>query len=99
VELNIVDRASDSTIGRTLKKHSPVASETAMGHPAEANSAFVAAMEDVLAVYTRPDTRKRKSEPTGNTNFDLNRRASLRPYLRGAEGATPSVYSPVKVWI
>ena len=26
------------------------------------------------------DTRKRKSEPTGNTNFDLNRRASPRPY-------------------
>jgi hypothetical protein len=28
------------------------------------------------------DTRRRKSELTGNTNFDLNRRASLRPYLR-----------------
>jgi hypothetical protein len=29
---------------------------------------------------------QRKSEPTGNTNFDLNRRASLRPYLeRGRE--------------
>jgi hypothetical protein len=27
------------------------------------------------------DTRRRKSESTGNTNFDLNRRASLRPYL------------------
>src|SRR5271165_6531769 len=27
------------------------------------------------------DTRRRKSEPTGNTNFDLNRRASPRPYL------------------
>jgi hypothetical protein len=27
------------------------------------------------------DTRGRKSESTGNTNFDLNRRASLRPYL------------------
>jgi hypothetical protein len=26
------------------------------------------------------DTRKRKSEPTENTNFDLNRRASPRPY-------------------
>src|SRR5271166_6520268 len=26
------------------------------------------------------DTRRRKSEPTGNTNFDLNRRARLRPY-------------------
>jgi transposase len=36
VELNIVDRASDSTIGRTLKKkYSQAASETAMGHPAE----------------------------------------------------------------
>src|SRR5712672_2556349 len=35
VELNIVDRASDSTIGRTLKKHSPAPSPTAMGHPAE----------------------------------------------------------------
>ena len=28
------------------------------------------------------DTRRRKSEPTGNTNFDLNRRASPRPYPR-----------------
>jgi len=28
------------------------------------------------------DTRKRKSELTGNTNFDLNRRASPRPYRR-----------------
>jgi transposase len=35
VELGIVDRASDSTIGRTLKKHSPAPSPTAMGHPAE----------------------------------------------------------------
>jgi hypothetical protein len=36
VELNIVDRASDSTIGRALKKkYSQAASETAMGHPAE----------------------------------------------------------------
>jgi Homeodomain-like domain len=35
VELNIVDRASDSTIGRTLKKTFSTTSETAMGHPAE----------------------------------------------------------------
>jgi hypothetical protein len=27
------------------------------------------------------DTRRRKGETTGNTNFDLHRRASLRPYL------------------
>ena len=35
VELNIVDRASDSTIGRALKKHSPAPSPPAPGHPAE----------------------------------------------------------------
>src|SRR5260221_1252632 len=35
VELNIVDHASDSTIGRTLKKHSPAPSPTAVVHPAE----------------------------------------------------------------
>jgi hypothetical protein len=33
VELTIIERASDSTIRRTLKKPSQAASETAMGHP------------------------------------------------------------------
>jgi hypothetical protein len=28
------------------------------------------------------DTRRRKGEPTGNTNIDLNRRVSPRPYRR-----------------
>jgi hypothetical protein len=32
VELHIVERASDNTIGRTLKKHSQAASEATMGH-------------------------------------------------------------------
>src|SRR5205823_9496226 len=36
------------------KKHSSTPSPPALDHPAKANSAFVAAMEDVLAVYTRP---------------------------------------------
>ena len=35
VELQIVDRTSDSTIGRALKKHSPAPSPTILGHPAE----------------------------------------------------------------
>src|SRR3974377_1213315 len=39
--------------------------------------------------------RNRKGEATGNTNFDLSRRASLRPYLREAGGATPPAYSPL----
>jgi hypothetical protein len=31
------------------------------------------------------DTRRRKGEPTGNTNIDLNRRVSPRPYVRPAK--------------
>ena len=34
VELNIVERASDNTIGRTLKKHAQATPAKAMGHPA-----------------------------------------------------------------
>ena len=40
------------------------------------------------------DTRRRKSEPTGNTNFDLNRRASPRPYLWGRRRATAASTRP-----
>jgi S1-C subfamily serine protease len=31
------------------------------------------------------DTRRRKGETTGNTNIDLNKRASPRPYLHGID--------------
>ena len=55
VELNIVDRVSDNTVGRTLKKN------TLRPHlqrqwviPPDGNAAFVAGMEDVLEVYQRP---------------------------------------------
>jgi Homeodomain-like domain len=34
VELNIVDRASDNTIGRTLKKHAQASPAKAVGYPA-----------------------------------------------------------------
>jgi hypothetical protein len=40
VELHIVERASDNTIGRTLKKHSQTASQAAMGDPPDANAAL-----------------------------------------------------------
>ena len=51
VQLNIVDRASDNTIGRTLKKTLSSLTSRSNG---EANAAFVASMEDVLEVYQRP---------------------------------------------
>ena len=40
------------------------------------------------------DTRRRKGETTGNTNFDLHRRASPRPYLGARGGENPSRDSP-----
>ena len=53
-ELKIVDRPSDSTIGRVLKNTLKPHRREQWVIPPKANSAFVAAMEDVLAVYTRP---------------------------------------------
>ena len=41
------------------------------------------------------DTRRRKSELTVNTNFDLNRRASPRPYLGERGGEIPPRHSTV----
>jgi hypothetical protein len=55
VELGIVDRAGDSTIGRTAQKNTLKPHRRQLWViPPKTNSAFVAAMEDVLAVYTRP---------------------------------------------
>ena len=54
VELNIVERASDNTIGRTLKNALKPHLHKQWVIPPEANAAFVAAMEDVLEVYQRP---------------------------------------------
>ena len=55
VELKIVEKASDSTIGRTLNKNilKPHLNRQWV-IPPEANAEFVAAMEDVLEVYARP---------------------------------------------
>ena len=59
VELQSVGRASDSTIGRVLKKLLKPHTKKCWVIPPEANAAFVAAMEDVLAVYKRPHDPKR----------------------------------------
>jgi len=55
VELGIADHASHSTVGWVLKKNTlkPHLKEQWV-IPPKANSAFVAAMEEVLAVYRRP---------------------------------------------
>ncbi len=55
VEFGIVERASDNTIGRVLKKNALQPHRKKQWViPPEASGAFVAAMEDVLDVYTRP---------------------------------------------
>ena len=59
VELHIVERASDNTIGRTLKKTFSSRIASSNGCPPDANAAFVATMEDVLEVYQRPHDPQR----------------------------------------
>ena len=59
VELKIVERASDNTIGRTLKNTLKPHLKQQWVIPPDANAAFVAAMEDVLEVYQRPYDRQR----------------------------------------
>jgi hypothetical protein len=54
VELKIVARASDNTMGRTPKNLLEPHLKEQFVIPPEANAAFVAAMEDVLEVYHRP---------------------------------------------
>ncbi|MGH9725819.1 MAG: IS630 family transposase [Candidatus Acidiferrales bacterium] len=60
VELHIVERASDNTIGRTLKKTflKPHRKQQWV-IPPDASAAFVATMEDVLEVYQRPHDPQR----------------------------------------
>ena len=59
MELEIVDRASDSTIGRVLKNVLKPHTRKCWAIPPEANAAFVAGMEEVLEVYRRPHDPKR----------------------------------------
>ena len=54
VELNIVEKASDNTIGRTLKNLLKPHRNRQWVIPPDANAGFVAAMEDVLETYQRP---------------------------------------------
>ena len=54
VELNIVAKASDNTIGRTLKNTLQPHRNRQWVIPPDANATFVAAMEDVLETYQKP---------------------------------------------
>ena len=54
MELGIVEAASDTAVYRVLNKRSQTANSRYWVIPPKANADFVAEMEDVLDVYTRP---------------------------------------------
>src|SRR6266478_6749327 len=68
-----------STIG-PINLEVKQAGERSAGKP---HAAFDVAGAGNVARSRYGDTRRRKGETTGNTNVDLNRRASPRPYLGG----------------
>jgi hypothetical protein len=87
---SVVDAESrPSTIG-PITLEVKQTGERSAGNP---HAAFDVAGAGNVARSRWCDTRKRKGETTGNTNFDLNWRASPRPYLCGARGETPRAYS------
>ena len=59
VELNIVEKASDNPIGRTLKNALKPHRHRQWVIPPDANASFVAAVEDVLETYQKsPDPNR-----------------------------------------
>src|ERR1700686_3687145 len=70
------------------------AKQTGERRAGKPHAAFDVAESGNVAWSKGFDTRRRKGELTGNTNIDLNRRASLRPYSRPAVGTIPPADSP-----
>ena len=73
-------RAEDESCSGMIGPISFEAKQTGERNARNWHVAFDAAGAGNVAWSRCCDTRRRKSESTGNTNFDLNRRASLRPY-------------------
>ncbi|WP_142084373.1 IS630 family transposase [Roseinatronobacter monicus] len=74
VELGIVEQASDTTIQRTLKKNALKPHRNRYWViPPKANAGFVAAMENVLDVYTRPHDQNRPLVCLDETSKQLTR--------------------------
>jgi hypothetical protein len=83
VELNIVDRASDDTIGRTLKKALLSLTSRSNGSSRRMpTTAFVASMEDVLEVYQRPHDPDRPVVCLDETTKQLIKETRSRAALR-----------------
>src|SRR3984957_17628118 len=70
---------------KPLRQDRPIILEAKQTGERSAGNPHAAFDEAGAGNVARPrwcDTRRRKSEPTGNTNFGLNRRVSPRPYLQ-----------------
>ena len=65
---------------RQDRSHKPWVKQTGERSAGNLHAAFDEAGAGNVARSRWCDTRRRKGETTGNTNFDLNRRASPRPY-------------------
>ena len=84
---SLLSRASDSTIGGALKKTRSRPIVAKMGHSAEGQQRVVAAMEDVLEVYTRPRDSDRPLVCLDETSKQLIAETARPPDEAGAPGS------------
>jgi hypothetical protein len=82
VELEIVESTSDNTIGQTQKKMLKPRVKEQWVIPPQENSAFVAAMEDVLDVYQRPRDPIRPSIRCVSTRRSTPSRGAVPGFIR-----------------
>src|SRR5438552_2809352 len=89
VELNIVVKTSDNTIGRTLKKHSQTAPQAAMGDPA-GRQRGVCCQHGRRAGSLPAAARSRTSRrvPRGNLEADDRRNTRADSREAGTKGAS-----------
>jgi hypothetical protein len=111
VELGIVEAASDSTIQRALKKNALRPHRRKYWVTPKASGAFVAAMEEVLAVYTRPRDPDRPLVCLDETSMQLTAETRLpipmKPgrlarvdyeYVRNGTANLFMMFAPIEGW-
>jgi hypothetical protein len=101
VELGIVNRASDSTIGRALKKHSSAASLPVLGHPAEGQQRVRNGHATAIVRWLASTRPRSNSLPRGRVPMPMKAGRSARfdyEYQRNGTANLFMMFAPLQGW-